>query len=203
MSIKVVDIQNEAVENDAPIIETVEEVAQPEPTNEVVEEVVEAEVNEVKEEVKEDASLEARDAREAKPKRLTQKDKMNCPKCFKEMTVKSFRCSHEENCQGQLTDKPVKPHTNPKPKTKPKTKPKQPPKPPPSVYYSDSSSEEEVIIRRKKKPPQQPPQPSTPSNPLTDITNHYQLLHQQMLQQKQERYNNLCKNIFAPRVKKR
>ena len=199
MSIKVIDLQNEEVKEEAPAIEPIEEAREEapelEPTNEVVEEGNE----QPKEEPKED-----------KPKRQTQKDKMQCPKCFKEMTVKSYRYTHEKNCQGQLSDKPVKPHINPKPKAKQQAKPKQPPKPPPEVYYTDSSSEEEVIVRRKKKQPQQPREatsvkrvPSTPSNPLTDITNHYQLLHQQMIQQKHERYNNLCKNIFAPRVKKR
>ena len=107
------------------------------------------------------------------------------------MSYKNLRYSH--NCD----PKPVKKQANPKPKTKPK----QPPKPPPEVYYTDSSSEEEVIVRRKKKPQQAPP--STPSNPLTDITNHYQLLHQQLRQQKQERYNNLCMNMFSSKSKKR
>ena len=42
-----------------------------------------------------------------------------------------------------------------------------------------------------------------PSNPLTDITNHYQLLQNQLIQQKKETYNNLCQNMFAPKSKKR
>ena len=210
-SIKVVDINEDAsqeprdardAKEEQPIIEEAnEEVPEPEPTNEVVEE-------------EHEVSGDKPEPAEAKPKPKTKpkaSDIVKCDKCDKSMSYKNLRYSH--NCD----PKPVKKQANPKPKTKPKQAPERKAsrsirKPPPSVYYSDSSSEEEVIIRRKKKPqPQQPP--STPSNPfndvrneprmLHDLTNHYQLLHQQMLQQKQERYNNLCKNIFAPRVKKR
>ena len=199
-SIKVVDINDDAsqeprdardAKEEQPIIEEAnEEVPEPEPTNEVVEE-------------EHEVSGDKPEPAEAKPKPKTKpkaSDIVKCDKCDKSMSYKNLRYSH--NCD----PKPVKKQANPKPKTKPK----QVPKPPPSVYYSDSSSEEEVIVRRKKKKAseatsdkrvQQPP--STPTNPLTDITNHYQLLHQQMIQAKQERYNNLCKNIFAPRVKKR
>ena len=45
--------------------------------------------------------------------------------------------------------------------------------------------------------------PQQPSNPLTDITNHYQLLQNQFIQQKKEKYNNLCQSMFAPKTRKR
>ena len=48
-----------------------------------------------------------------------------------------------------------------------------------------------------------PQQQSQPSNPLTDLTNHYQLLQNQFIQQKKETYNNLCQSMFAPKSKKR
>ena len=63
------------------------------------------------------------EVKEAKPKRQTHKDRIQCPKCFKEMAIKSNKYSHEKNCQGQLSERPVKHHTNPKPKPKPKAKP--------------------------------------------------------------------------------
>ena len=90
-TVRVVDLNNEAVEEEQPALEPIEEAPkeeEPEINNEVVNEEVNEEVKEtkVKEEVK-----------EAKPKRQTQKDKIQCPKCFKEMTVKSFRYSHEKN----------------------------------------------------------------------------------------------------------
>ena len=57
------------------------------------------------------------------------------------MTVKSFRYSHEKNCGGQLSEKPVKPHSKAKPKQQ--AKPKQVPKPPPEVYYSSSDDDDD------------------------------------------------------------
>ena len=190
MSVKVIDLNNEEVKEEAPALEAIEEAPkeeEPEIMNEAIEEVNE----EPKEEVNEE---------KPKPKRQTQKDKIQCPKCFKEMTVKSYRYSHEKNCGGKLSDKPVKPHTNPKPKAKQQPKPKVVPEPPPEVYYSESSDDEvpqQPLIKKKQKQPAQPP------NPLLDITNQYALLHQQLMHQKQEKYNKVCAGMFAPRTKKR
>ena len=129
------------------------------------------------------------------PKRQTQRDRINCPRCFKEMSVKSYKYSHEQKCQGQLQDRPVKPHAKPKVK---QTKPKHPPKPPPEVYYSDSEEEEvlQPVIKKKVKQPQ-------PVNSVNVLAQQYQLLQQQMMQQKQERYNKICQGMFAPRPRKR
>ena len=84
-------------------------------------------INQVVEEVNEQPKEEKPKEEAPKPKRQTQKDKIQCPKCFKEMTVKSFRYSHEKNCGGQLSEKPVKPHIKPKEKQTPKPKPVKPP----------------------------------------------------------------------------
>ena len=185
--------QSEAVEEELPALEAVEEVAKEETLPEVVNEVVEEEANEPP---KEEPIKE-------KPERQTQKDRIQCPKCLKEMTVKSFRYSHEKNCGGQLSEKPVKPHTKPKPKPKPKQvhevlSNKRNPKPPPDVYYSESDDDDDEpqqpLIKNKQK---QPP------NLLLDITNQYALLHQQLMHQKQEKYNKVCAGMFAPRTKKR
>ena len=43
--------------------------------------------------------------------------------------------------------------------------------------------------------------PQTPN--LVDFASHYQLLQNQIIQQKKEKYNNLCQNMFASRSKKR
>ena len=64
------------------------------------------------------------------------------------MSVKSYKYSHEQKCQGQLQDRPVKPHAKPKAK---QTKPKQPPKPPPEVYYSDSEEERSATTSNQEK----------------------------------------------------
>jgi len=42
-----------------------------------------------------------------------------------------------------------------------------------------------------------------PRNPLNDKTNHYQLLHQQYIQQKKEKYDALCKSMFSTKSEKR
>ena len=223
MSITVVDL-NEEVKKEAPALEVIEEATEPivDTANEVIEEATKT-TGEATEQPPRSAGAQsatpqsagaqgALPQEEPKPKPKAKpkaSDIVKCDKCDKSMSYKNLRYS--QNCD----PKPVKKQANPKPKAK------QPPKPhevvskqrtPPQVYYSDSSSEEEVIVRRKKEKQlsqsessygQSPKQPLSPPNPVRDITNHYQLLHQQMLQQKQERYNNLCKNIFAPRVKKR
>ena len=182
MSVKVVDLNTEAVEEEAPTPEPIEE-APKEEEPEVLNEVVKTE--EPKEEVKE----------EVKPKRQTQKDRIQCPKCLKEVSLKTYRYTHEKICQGQLSDKPVKPHTNPRPKAKQQAKPKQPPKPPPDVYYSESDDEPQQPLINKKQPKQQP------INPTTALFQQYQFLQNQMIQQKQERYNNLCMNMFSAKPK--
>ena len=181
-----VDLNNEAVEEEAPAIEAIEEAPKEEQQPEIINEQVEEAP--AKEEIKEE-----------KPKRLTQKDRIQCPKCLKEMTVKSYRYSHEKNCSGQLTEKPVKPHANPKSKPKAKPKPKQVhevlsnkrnPKPAPDVYYSDSdyddSESDDVPQQPQVKNKKQPAQPSNPlldaspeARVLCDITNSYALIQRQ------------------------
>ena len=38
------------------------------------------------------------------------------------------------------------------------------------------------------------------SNLLADKTNHYQLLQNQYIQQKKEKYNNLCQKKVRPKI---
>ena len=99
MSIKVVDLQNEEVKEGTPTLEPIEEAKeeeQPELINEVVEEPKEEPKKEPKEEPKEEVKEQ--------PKRQTQKDRINCPRNFKEMSVKSYKYSHEQKCQGKLSE---------------------------------------------------------------------------------------------------
>ena len=183
--------QSEEAKEEEPTLEPIEE-SKEEQQPEIVNEIVEDKDEEVKEtKVKEEV-------KEAKPKRQTQKDRIQCPKCLKEVSLKTYRYSHEKICGGQLSDKPVKPHT--KPKAKPKAKQTPIPKPPPDVYYSESDDDDEPqqpLIKNKQSKPKQP------SNPLLDITNSYALLQQQMMQQRQEKYNKVCAGMFGPRTKKR
>ena len=169
-----VDINNEEVKQVEAIEQPIEDIK--EVVNEDVNEVVEEppqETKKVKEEVKEE------------PKPVRAQDKMvRCPKCNKEMKYKNFRYGHQQRCEGGIENKPVKPHT--KARAKPIIKQVE-------VY----EVEEPKPIKK------QIPTMLQPSNPLTDITNHYQLLQNQLIQQKKEKYNNLCENMFAPKTRKR
>ena len=183
-SIKVVDINNEEAKQEEAIEQPIEEVK--EEVNEVVEEPPQ-ETKEVIEETKEVIQ-------ETKPVRA--QDRMvRCPKCNKEMKYKNFRYGHQQKCQGGIENKPVKPHT--KARAKPIIK---------QVEVNEHGSSEARDLRDPQEAPkpvikQQVPQ--QPSNPLTDITNHYQLLQNQYIQQKKEKYNNLCQSMFAPKSRKR
>ena len=126
----------------------------------------------------------------AKPKAS---DIVKCDKCDKSMSYKNLRYSH--NCDPE----PVKKQANPKPKTKPKAVPK----PPPEIYYSSSDDDDEApqqpLIQNKKN--KQPAQQAF--NPTATLAKHYHFLQNQMIQLKQERYNNLCMNMFSSKSKKR
>ena len=189
MSIKVVDLQTEEVKEEPPEIEEVkEEAEQPELTNEIIEAPTEEPKEEVKEEVKEEPK--------PIPKPIRAQDRIiTCPKCSKSMKMKSYRYSHEQNCKGNLSERPVKKHTNPRPKQQPKPKPKPTPQ---QVYYSDDEEEAQPtkpLIKNKTLP--------QPINHISALAQHYQLLQNEFIKQKQERYNTLCMNMFSSKTKKR
>ena len=183
-SIKVVSIneeaKQEAVEEPVEIEEATEQI---EPTNEVVDKTP---VDEVKEEVVEKPKAKA------KPKPT---DKVDCKNCGKTLSYKNYRYRHEKICSEE--PKPVKPQANPKGKSKPKTQP----------IIKEVEAEEEEVIEPKPKPKLSAPvsnqilKPQTPN--LVDFASHYQLLQNQFIQQKKEKYNSLCQNTFAPKSKKR
>ena len=200
-SVKVVDL-NETTKEQPVIEEAPKEEEplkeQPEPKNEVVtEEPVEARQSPA---TYQEAPTEAtKETPAPKPKakaRPKPSDLVFCPDCSRQMTYKNLRYSHKCSPEPPPVKKQAKP--------KPKTKPKQPPKPPPEVYYSESDDDDDddddeplqQPLIKKKQPKQQP-------NPLLDITNQYALLHQQLMQQRQEKYNKVCAGMFAPRTKKR
>ena len=187
-SIKVVDVNSEEGKQEEAIEQPIEEVK--EEVNEVVEEAPQ-DTNEVVEEVKEETTkVKTQDATQEPRKPC---DKMvRCPKCNKEMKLKNFRYGHQQRCQGGIENKPVKPHT--KARAKPIIK---------QVEVNEQPQEEHQPEPKPVIKQQVPQQQSQPSNPLTDITNHYQLLQNQYIQQKKEKHNNLCQSMFAPKSKKR
>ena len=196
-SIKVVDLNEEGKE--PPVAQRASAGQQGCPpvigeTNEAEEEQVPEITNEAEEDpIEEEPGIDTpKEEEKPKPKPKPKASQLvRCPKCNREMTYKNLRYSH--NCSTE--PKPVKPQANPKGKAKPKPTPK----PPPEIYYSDEEEEDEVPqqpLIRKKQPPQ-------PINPTTALAQHYQLLQQAFIKQKQERYNNLCMNMFSSKTKKR
>ena len=97
------------------------------------------------------------------------------------MTLKTYRYSHEKNCQETLENKPVKPQ--------PKPKAKQAPQP-------------RLITRPVAEKPA-PSEPLVERNPVFDVRQHEQLLQNEYIKQKQEKYSNLCQNMFNSKTKKR
>ena len=197
-SIKVIDIneeaKQEAIEEPVEIEETKEEVV--EPTNEVVDNTpVEEDVKLansshelcVKEEVVEKPKAKA------KPKPT---DKVDCKNCGKTLSYKNYRYRHEKICTEE--PKPVKPQANPKGKSKPKPQP---------IVKEVYEEEEEEEPQPKPKPKLSAPvsnqilKPQTPN--LVDFASHYQLLQNQFIQQKKDKYNVLCQNMFSSKSKKR
>ena len=195
MSVKVIDL-NEEIKPEEPTLETIEEAKEENNTAQYDEDDHEEINNKVTEQTNEHPKEEPK--QEApKPKRQTQKDKMTCGKCGKEMTIKSYKYSHEKNCQGQLSERPVKKQAKPKAKTKAKATIQQ--KPAPEVYYSESEEEDRPLSKPVKNQILKP----QPANPVNALYQHYQLLQEQMLQKKQERYNKVCQNMFMSIPKKR
>ena len=192
-NIKVVDVNNEegkeeVVEEPVAIEEAKEEVI--EPNNEVVDNPPAIEETE-----------QPKPKAKAKPKAS---DKVNCKTCDKTMTYKNYRYRHEKLCTEE--PKPVKPHAKPKAKVKMMPKPKFTEV---KVYEDEVEEEEEQHEALPTGNPKPKPkltqevknQILKPSNPLSDITNHYQLLQNQFIQQKKEKYNNLCQNMFSSKTK--
>ena len=174
-NIKVIDVNEEAKQ------ETVEEPPVIEEATEQIEQELTNEVvdNPPVEEIKE---VVEKPKVKAKPKPT---DKVDCKTCGKTLSYKNYRYRHEKICSEE--PKPVKPQANPKGKSKPKAQP----------IIQDVEEEIPQLTQPVKK------QILKPSNPLSDITNHYKLLQQQYIQQKQAKYQNLCQSMFSTKSKKR
>ena len=198
-NIKIVDINEEAKQEENETVEPIQEEVNNEP---VIENVVEPNEEVVNEppvvrstraglldnppEVKPEPKMKQPPIPLDQPvkQNVRQQDKLvKCPQCDKQMKLKSYRYKHELNCKGKLEDIPRKPKAMPKPKVQPVQQPVQ------QVVQQPVQAVQNQIVQ--------------PRNPLSDLTNHYQLLQQQFIQQKKEKYNALCQNMFVSRSKKR
>ena len=184
-NIKVVNINEEAKQEENETVEPIQEEVNNEP---VIENVVEP-----NEEVVNEAPVVKPEPKKKQPpipldqpvkQNVRQQDKLvKCPQCDKQMKLKSYRYKHELTCKGKLEDIPKKPKAMPKPKAQPVQQPVQ------QVVQQPVQAVQNQIVQ--------------PRNPLSDLTNHYQLLQQQFIQQKKEKYNNLCQSMFSTKLKKR
>ena len=203
-SIKVVDVNNEEDKQ--------EELT--EPIEEAKEEIIEQPIEEVKQETNE-ATEESKEVLQVEKKVSPQNKLVRCPKCNREMKLKSYRYGHEQKCQGTLEQKPVKPFSKPRATPKSKTQPIikeveeeviEQPKPKLSTPVSNQVLKPRSAGLPDGNLPRSAgvvPCTNPPSNPLADLTNHYQLLQNQYIQQKKEKYNNLCQSMFSSKSKKR
>ena len=188
-NIKVVDINEGAEQESNEAVETIPEEANIENVVEPTEGVANETIPEPKTETKKEAPIPVE---QTVKQNVRQQDKLvKCPKCDKQMKLKSYRYKHELSCKGKLEDIPKKPKAMPKPKAQPIVQEVEQREALPSGNPKLTQPVQNQILK---------PQPR---NPLNEITNHYQLLHQQYIQQKKEKYDALCKNMFSTKSKKR
>ena len=192
-NIKVVDIIEEGKQEENESVKPIPEEVKNEPVIENVVETTEEVANEPPIQVKPEPKKKEPPITIDQPvkQNVRQQDKLvKCPQCDKQMKLKSYRYKHELTCKGKLEDIPRKPKAMPKPKAQP---------------IQQEEEIEEVIQQQKPKLTQpvsnQILKPQTPN--LVDFASHYQLLQNQFIQQKKEKYNNLCQNMFSSKSKKR
>ena len=175
-SIKVVGLTNEADEQE--VQQNEEEAQQQQPPEEQELEPIAEEPPNISNEIIQEEEEEVK----LKKKEKALGKKVQCKKCDKEMTLKTYRYTHEKKCNGKLEEKPVKPQAKPKPKAMPT----------PRITTKPVAT---------KAPP--PPEPIVERNPVYDIREHYQMLQNEYIKHKQEKYSNLCQNMFNAKAKKR
>ena len=146
-SIKVVGLTNEAGEQEVQQNEGAEEETQPQ--EQELEPIAEEQdlTNEV---VKEEEVNQQEEAPTTKKKEKVLDKKVQCKKCDKEMTLKTYRYTHEKKCQGKLEEKPVKPQAKPKAKQLPQPR----------------------IMTKPVAPKPPPPEPVVERNPVFDVRQH-------------------------------
>ena len=185
-NITVVDVNEADKQEVNEAVETIPEEANIENAVEQTEEVVNETIPEPKPELKKEAPIPVE--RTVK-QNVRQQDKLvKCPKCDKQMKLKSYRYKHELGCKGKLEDIPKKPKAMPKPKAQP--------------IIQEVEEVKEIQQPKLAAPVRNQILQPQPRSPLSEITNHYQILHQQYIQRKKEKYDALCKNMFSTKMKK-
>ena len=192
-NIKIVDVIEEGKQEENESVEPIPEEVKNEPVIENVveptDEIVSAPPEQVKPEPKKKEPPIPLD--QPVKQNVRQQDKLvKCPQCDKQMKLKSYRYKHELTCKGKLEDIPRKPKAMPKPKAQP--------------IEQEEEIEEPIQVQKPKLTQEVKNQVFKPQTPnLVDFASHYQLLQNQFMQQKKEKYNNLCQNMFSSKSKKR
>ena len=188
-SIKVVDVNNEEAKQEEAIEQPIEEAK--EEVNEIVEEPPQETANgsrEVIEETQEQDTKPSVKTQDTKPSVKAQDKLVRCPKCSREMKLKNYRYGHQQRCEGGIENKPVKPHT----------KARATPKPKPQPIVEEEIPQQTISKAQLTQPVKQ--QILKPTNPLADITNHYQLLQQQYIQQKTSKIPKSLSKYVCPKI---
>ena len=168
-----------------------------EATNEINNEATPEEVNkpkpeEVKQEILKEATKEEEDFKN-KTERLKNK-KVKCEGCNMEMTLKTLRYSHK--CVGKTEDKAVRPKAKAKSKiTAVAIKPIQ--------NEVIEETEPTYLKEVKQKVIREPAQPVKMKTPQEIISDNYKILHQEYMDKRKEKADNLFKSMFVGNTRRK
>ena len=169
-----------------------------ETANEIINEETSEEVNKIKtEETKQEIAKEPTKEEDEQFKNKTDRlknKKVKCEGCNMEMTLKTLRYSHK--CAGKTEDKAVKPR--PKAKAKVKAVAIQP-----MQNEVIEETEPTYLKEVKQKIIKEPTQPVIMKTPQEQIYDNYKLLHQEYMNKKKEKADNLFQNMFAGNLRKK
>ena len=128
-----------------------------------------------------------------KTERLKNK-KVKCEGCNMEMTLKTLRYSHK--CVGRTEDKAVRPKAKAKSKiTAVAIKPIQ--------NEVIEETEPTYLKEVKQKVIREPAQPVKMKTPQEIISDNYKILHQEYMDKRKEKADNLFKNMFIGNIRKK
>ena len=172
--------------------------------NEVNNEVVNAVINETANEVSEKKEDEiTKETPKDEPKEEEQfknktdklkNKKVKCEGCNMNMSLKTLRYSHK--CAGKTEDKAVRPKAKAKSKiTAVAIKPVQ--------NEVIEETEPTYLKEVKQKVIREPAQPARMKTPQEIISDNYKILHQEYMDKRKEKADNLFKNMFVGNIRKK
>ena len=175
------------------VIETTNEISNEATPEEVVKPKTEETKKEIPiEELKQETPKEEEDFKN-KTERLKNK-KVKCEGCNMEMTLKTLRYSHK--CVGKTEDKAVRPKAKAKSKiTAVAIKPIQ--------NEVIEETEPTYLKEVKQKVIREPAQPVKMKTPQEIISDNYKILHQEYMEKRKEKADNLFKSMFVGNTRRK